>query len=91
MKRGSLLILRPPLVYGPGEKGSFYGPMGFVRAAMKETNPFMGDGDELREFYSLMISQQWFRNCFSRESNNVVNVVSGQSHDFMTIVNSINL
>ena len=27
---------------------------------------------------------------FQRD-NNVVNVVSGQSHDFMTIVNSINL
>ena len=58
-ERSSLLILRPPLVYGPGEKGSFYGPMGFVRAAMKG-DPILLWGMETScaSSYSLTISQK---------------------------------
>ena len=31
----SYVILRPPLVFGPGEEDSFYGPSGFIKAAIK--------------------------------------------------------
>jgi UDP-glucose 4-epimerase len=34
----SLLVLRPTLVYGPGEEGAFYGPSGFVKKVLKGEN-----------------------------------------------------
>ena len=47
----SYVILRPALVFGPGEEGGFYGPSGFVKAAVKnEEIVLWGDGSELREF-----------------------------------------
>ena len=47
----SYMILRPALVYGPGEEGSFYGPSGFMKAAVKNEEILLwGNGSELREF-----------------------------------------
>ena len=51
----------------------------------------MGDGDELREFLFIDDLTEIVWQLLFQRDNNVVNVVSGQSHDFMTIVNSINL
>ncbi|MBC8232341.1 NAD(P)-dependent oxidoreductase [bacterium] len=79
----SLLILRPTLVYGPGEQGTFYGPSGFVRTALSG-NPIIlwGDGEELREFvYIDDLVGSVIRLTF-HEYDGVVNIVSGQSHTF---------
>ncbi|UCD15397.1 MAG: NAD(P)-dependent oxidoreductase, partial [Candidatus Omnitrophota bacterium] len=45
--KGSLFILRPPLIYGPGDMGSTYGPAGFIKAALNnEKITLWGDGLE---------------------------------------------
>lgn len=45
----SLLLLRPPLVYGAGDTSRGYGPSGFIWAAVnRETVTLWGDGTELR-------------------------------------------
>jgi UDP-glucose 4-epimerase len=45
----SLLVLRPPLVYGAGDTSRGYGPAGFVRCALdRESVTLWGDGSELR-------------------------------------------
>ena len=48
-EQGSLLILRPPTIYGPGDEGGTYGPVKFTNAAMKKEGlTLWGDGSELR-------------------------------------------
>ena len=47
----SYIILRPALIFGPGEEASFYGPSGFMKAAVNNQEIVLwGDGSELREF-----------------------------------------
>ena len=44
----SFIVLRPALVFGPGEEESFYGPSGFMKAALQiEEILLWGDGSEL--------------------------------------------
>ncbi len=82
-EHSSLLILRPTLVYGPGEEGTFYGPSGFVKTALKgESITLWGDGEELREFlYIDDLVKSVVRLTF-HEHDGVVNIVGGQGRTF---------
>ena len=85
--QGSLLVLRPALVYGPGEEGTFYGPTGFVRAALRgEPINLWGDGDELREFVYIDDLTRAVVGLTFHEFDGVVNVVAGRSRTFREIV-----
>ena len=51
VSQGSLVIIRPPAIYGPGEIVRTYNPTGFVKAALNnEQITLWGDGTEKREF-----------------------------------------
>ncbi len=86
----SLLILRPTLVYGPGEEGTFYGPSGFAKTALKgEPITLWGDGEELREFlYIDDLVKSVVRLTF-HEHDGVVNIVGGQGRTFKEAVEII--
>ena len=80
---GTLLIVRPTLVYGPHEEGTFYGPTGFIRMAhKKEPIVLWGDGQELREFLYIddivnAVVQLAFSHC-----QGVFNIVGGGSRSY---------
>ncbi len=78
----SLLIVRPPTVYGPGDQSS-YSPSGFLRAAIrKEQVALWGDGSERREFVFVEdIAKLIYRLTF-HEYSGVLNIASGQSYTF---------
>ncbi len=79
----TLLILRPTLVYGPGEQGTFYGPSGFVRTALKEESiTLWGSGNELREFLYIDDLVKSVTGLTFYEYDGVVNMVSGKSCSF---------
>ncbi len=81
--QSSLLILRPPLIYGPGDQGKTYGPAGFLNAAMnKESIALWGDGSELREFMFVEDVVKIIDQLMFKKYSGVVNVVSGQSYTF---------
>ena len=82
-KQNSLLILRPSLVYGPGDEGESYGPSGFIRAAIRrEKITLWGDGSEQREFIFIEdLTNIVYRLTF-HEYDGVVNVASGKSYTF---------
>ena len=82
-KQNSLLILRPSLIYGPGDEGESYGPSGFIRAAIRrEKITLWGDGSEQREFIFVEdLTKIVYRLTF-HEYDGVVNVASGKSYTF---------
>lgn len=80
---GSLLILRPTLIYGPGDQSSSYGPLGFVKAAInKEPIMFWGDGSERREFMFIADLVTLVHRLTFHEYVGVLNIVSGRSYTF---------
>ena len=89
-ENSSLLILRPTLVYGPGEQGTFYGPSGFVKSALNG-NPVIlwGDGEESREFVYIDDLVELVIRLTFHEFDGVVNIVFGQRHTFKRAVEII--
>lgn len=81
--QGSLLVLRPPTVYGPGDQGNTYGPAGFVKAAI-DNGPITlwGDGEELRDFVFVEDLTSIVHCLTFHEYEGVLNVASGTSCSF---------
>ena len=89
-KEGSFLIMRPPVVYGPGEKGRAYGPTGFVRAVLSgEGITLRGDGSERREFIFIEDLLEITYRLMFREYNEMFNIVSGRNYSFRDIISII--
>jgi len=83
----SLLILRPPTIYGPSDPAGHYGPSGFVRAAIRgERITLWGDGSELREFVLINDFAELVCRLTLGEFSGVVNVVSGRSYTFQDVL-----
>lgn len=82
-KNTSLLILRPPLVYGPGDKSRGYGPSGFLWAAVNSRKiTLWGDGSELRDFVYVEDIAQIVRQLTFHKFTGVVNIATGRSSTF---------
>ncbi len=88
--QSSLLILRPPLIYGPGDTGSGYGPSGFVTAAVNgEPITLWGDGTEKREFLFIDDVVEIVGRLALGRWSGVLNVASGKSCTYVDILNGI--
>jgi UDP-glucose 4-epimerase len=86
----SLLVVRPPLVYGPGDRGGFYGPSGFCQKALSgEPITLWGDGSELREFVFVGDVARVVVTSLFRSESFVLNVVSGTSCSYRDIIAEI--
>lgn len=88
--KGSLVILRPPTIYGPGDMAGAYGPMGFLRKALNgEEIVLWGDGSELREFIFVEDIVKLVDKLVFSESEGVLNTASGTSCSFKEILSII--
>jgi len=84
----SLVCLRPPLIYGPGDSGKTYGPSGFSAAALDgSTITLWGDGTELREFIYIDDLCHLIRVLIDNKIDGALNVVSGESYSFFDVIN----
>lgn len=83
----SLICLRPPLIYGPGDKGRSYGPAGFAAVAI-ENSPITlwGDGTELREFMYVEDICRIVSQLIGNDFSGVLNTVSGTKYCFADIL-----
>ncbi|HLD79076.1 MAG TPA: WbuC family cupin fold metalloprotein [Candidatus Nanoarchaeia archaeon] len=83
----SLLILRPALIYGPGDQPC-YGPSGFVKAALSnETIVLWGDGTEKREFVFVEdIAAMVYQLTVNCSKSSIFNAAAGKSYSFSDIV-----
>ncbi len=85
---GSIVSLRPPLTYGPADRGSIYGPGGFTKTAIAEkTITLWGDGSELREFlYVEDLAEIVFAMTF-HDYSGPLNCATGTSRTFRDVLN----
>jgi len=85
--QASLICLRPPLIYGPGDKGRTYGPSGFTAAALDGAPiTLWGDGTERREFIHVQDICRLIAGLLESDFAGELNVVSGTSYCFADIV-----
>jgi UDP-glucose 4-epimerase len=87
---GTLLILRPPVIYGPGDMGNAYGPSGFVEAAAKgQTITIWGDGTERREFIFVEDAAEIACRLTFGDYAGIVNLASGTSYTFLNVLSAV--
>jgi UDP-glucose 4-epimerase len=85
-----LVILRPPLIYGDGDRSFGYGPTGFLRKALDGENITMwGSGTELREFIYIDDIVDIITKLIDSKFKGVLNVVSGKSYTYSNIIQII--
>jgi UDP-glucose 4-epimerase len=82
-EKGSLLLLRPPLVYGAGDSSRSYGPSGFCWSALSgEKIRLWGDGSELREFLFIDDLAEAVCRLMFLDFSGTLNLATGVSHSF---------
>lgn len=85
----ALVIIRPPVIYGPGDKPC-YGPSGFVKAALnKEAITLWGGGTEKREFIFISDVVRLINSLVLNKYTGILNVASGKSHTYKEIIDGI--
>ena len=83
----SLICLRPPLIYGLGDRGKTYGPSGFSAAALADQPiTLWGDGTELREFIFIEDLCKIIGRLLASDFSGELNVVSGSRYCFADII-----
>ena len=84
-----LTILRPPVIYGPGDQPC-YGPSGFIKSFLNEEKiTLWGDGTEMREFIFIGDVVNFVHKLIFQPYNGVINFASGNSHSFTEILELI--
>ncbi len=85
-----ILILRPPLIYGNGDRSQGYGPTGFVHKALRdEIITLWGDGSEKREFVYISDVIKIIKKAMLSKAFGVLNLVSGKSYSFQNVIEII--
>jgi UDP-glucose 4-epimerase len=85
-----LVLLRPTLIYGPGDQGG-YGPTGFIKSALaQEPIVLWGDGLEKREFIYVGDVARIVHALVFHPCTGILNLVSGQSYTFIDAIRLLN-
>lgn len=85
----NLIIVRPTVIYGPGDRPC-YGPSGFINSAVNgEAITLWGDGTEKREFIFIEDAIKLINNLIFDEYDGVLNVASGKSYAFSEIIDMV--
>jgi UDP-glucose 4-epimerase len=78
-----LAVLRPTLVFGPGDTHNSYGPNRFMRAAaLARRIKLFGHGEEQRDHVYVADVVRLRQACIERRSSGVLNLVTGHSISF---------
>ena len=86
----SLVLLRPPVIYGPRDASVSYGPVAFCRMARRrESITLWGDGSELREFVYVGDCCRLVTELIDSEFAGVLNLASGKSSSFREVLATI--
>lgn len=81
-----LVVIRPPVIYGPGDQPG-YGPSGFLHAAQnQETITLWGDGSEKREFIFVEDIVSLVEKLVFSEYQGILNLASGRSYTYLEIL-----
>jgi len=89
-RQSSVVILRPPLIYGKDDLSRGYGPAGFTYKALNnEEITLWGDGSELREFIFVDDVSRTISRLINNDYNGILNVVSGTSYTYKGVLDSL--
>ena len=85
-----LLIVRPAIVYGPGDEDDTYGPVRFTGAAVNNNKiNLWGDGNEYRDFIYIGDILEIIYRLICRNSTGIFNLAVGKSHSFRDVINIV--
>lgn len=85
-----LLILRPSMLYGPGDESTAYGPARFIRSALSEGKVrVFGDGLERRDYLFVDDLAQAAVDLMRARKTGVFNVGTGKPRSFMDIASML--
>jgi nucleoside-diphosphate-sugar epimerase len=81
-----LAIVRPTLIFGPGDPHNGYGPNRFLRLARAgQAIPLFGEGEEQRDHVFIEDVAEIVCRCVAYRATGVVNAVSGTVTSFRTV------
>lgn len=85
-----LLVLRPSLLYGPGDTHTAYGPNRFVRSAERDGQiTLFGQGEESRDHVWVRDVSRLMCLALRQRSEGVLNVVTGRSLSFREVADAV--
>ena len=89
--KNSLCIIRPTLVYGPGDTHCGYGPNRFVNFTLKNKKVVLfGNGEEKRDHIYINDLTLIIYRCILLKAVGTINAVSGKVHSFEKIAKLTN-
>ena len=78
-----LCILRPTLIYGPGDTHNGYGPNRFINLALKNKSiPIFGNGEEKRDHIFIEDVVKIIVKCIKNKSLGILNLATGKVYSF---------
>lgn len=81
-----LALVRPTLIFGPGDPHNGYGPNRFMRLAQaRQDITLFGEGEEQRDHIFITDVAEIIRRCVRHRATGVVNAVSGTVTSFRAI------
>jgi len=86
----TITVLRPPLIYGAGDRSLGYGPTGFAHAAVKRLPiTLWGDGLERRQFVYVDDLAEAVSRLVGVDFDGILNVAADQEYTFSDIISSL--
>lgn len=83
------VILRPTVLYGPGDTHGSYGPNRFFRTATHGTITLFGEGEELRDFVFVEDAARLIDRVVRKRATGVLNVATGRAVSFATVASLV--
>lgn len=82
-------VLRPTMVYGPGDTHGSYGPNRFFRTAPDGYLEIFGEGEERRDFVYVEDVAEILARTIEQRATGVLNVVTGRSWTFASVASLV--
>ncbi len=82
-------VLRPTMVYGPGDTHGSYGPNRFFRTASTGSVSLFGDGEERRDFVHIDDAAEIIARTVAQPVAGVLNVATGRSWTFAAVAEMV--
>jgi UDP-glucose 4-epimerase len=82
-----MVVLRPCMVYGPGDTSKAYGPARFIDSIVRDGEvDILGDGSEVRDYIFIGDIVQIMARFVENDSTGTFNVASGKSYSFRELI-----
>jgi nucleoside-diphosphate-sugar epimerase len=82
-------VLRPTMVYGPGDTHGSYGPNRFFRTAPSGHLSLFGEGEERRDFVFIEDVAALIARAIERRATGLLNVATGRSWTFAAVAEQV--